>query len=332
MSALNLRCFLPIQKAADVDRLRQEAVALGKHVGLHPSDLGTLGLAVSEIGTNALKYAQKAEASVELTRDGAGVRFVMVDSGPGIPDIEQAMRDGHSTGGSLGMGLGAARRAADHFSLTSSPRGTCVVVEKYRRKNPSVMDFAALTSPRSGMTANGDQHEAYGFDGESMLVALVDGHGSGEPAERSSKLALQVIGRYATLPLDLMIESVHQALAAEPDMRGSELILARFVPPVLSLAGVGNLGAVLRADQEYTYRPQMGCCGLVLPGRIRVKSFEIMKRFDLFLHTDGVAGAFYNDLPDARCMADEMARYIFDKHSRRSDDATIAVLRYGKGK
>lgn len=107
---------------------------MGAALGFSAVQQTALATAILEIARNIVKYAQQGEVTLEVACDGPhqGVRVTARDSGPGIPDIEQAMRDGFSTGRSLGLGLPGARRLMDTFTLTSQPGcGTTVVMTKW---------------------------------------------------------------------------------------------------------------------------------------------------------------------------------------------------------
>jgi serine/threonine-protein kinase RsbT len=93
--------------------------------------------ATSELGRNVLVHGAGGTMSLtELARDGrTGIELRFEDQGPGIPDIDQAMRDGFSTGTSLGLGLGGARRLVNEFSIESAPgEGTKVTVIQWKRR------------------------------------------------------------------------------------------------------------------------------------------------------------------------------------------------------
>jgi serine/threonine-protein kinase RsbT len=93
--------------------------------------------AASELGRNLLVHGAGGTMTLqERERDGrAGIELCFADQGPGIPDIQQAMRDGFTTGGSLGLGLGGARRLVNEFSIESEPgRGTKVTVIQWKRR------------------------------------------------------------------------------------------------------------------------------------------------------------------------------------------------------
>jgi serine/threonine-protein kinase RsbT len=92
--------------------------------------------AASELGRNVFKYAGHGEMHWRTLQNGtaAGVELRFEDHGPGIADLDTAMREGHSTGGSLGMGLPGAKRLMDEMDVKTIPGGgTTVVVRKWRR-------------------------------------------------------------------------------------------------------------------------------------------------------------------------------------------------------
>lgn len=92
----------------------------------------------SELARNIIRYATAGQGTVaiELITEGSrrAVRAVFADPGPGIADLDQAMRDGFSTGGSLGLGLPGSRRLVDEFTIDTGPgRGTTVVITQWAR-------------------------------------------------------------------------------------------------------------------------------------------------------------------------------------------------------
>lgn len=91
--------------------------------------------AASELARNVLQYGGGGTVLLEQLNDDVrrGVRLVFEDHGPGIADIETALRDGHSTGGGLGLGLGGARRLANEFTIESSPGvGTRIMIARWK--------------------------------------------------------------------------------------------------------------------------------------------------------------------------------------------------------
>ena len=125
---------------ADVERIRRETRRLAHRAGLGPEDAEATVLAVSELATNLVRYAQGGELGITaMTEDERrGIAIFSRDSGPGIGDVALALRDGFSTGGGLGSGLPAVRRLMDEFTLSTSPQGTCIEARKWAsNRSPS---------------------------------------------------------------------------------------------------------------------------------------------------------------------------------------------------
>lgn len=129
---------MTINGEADLLHVRSMLRAEAQRAGLTLTAETKLVTAGSELARNILRYATSGQgtASIErLVHSGRpGVRAAFVDTGPGIADIDQVMRDGFSTGNSLGLGLPGSRRLVDEFSIDSTPgRGTTVTITQWAR-------------------------------------------------------------------------------------------------------------------------------------------------------------------------------------------------------
>jgi serine/threonine-protein kinase RsbT len=128
---------LPIRTGDDVVRVRQQVRVVAAQNGLSLVDQTKLVTAASELARNALVHGGGGTARVEVVTSVAGkpgVRIGFTDDGPGIADVDQALTDGWTSAGGLGLGLSGARRLVDEFELTSKPGdGTSVVVTKWSR-------------------------------------------------------------------------------------------------------------------------------------------------------------------------------------------------------
>lgn len=125
-----------INSDKDIVLARQKGRALATELGFGSGDATLIATAISELARNIVSYAGKGQ--ITLTRvngvNRQGLSVIASDNGPGIPDIRQALRDGFSTSGSLGLGLPGVRRLMDEFEITSqSGRGTTVVVKKWKQ-------------------------------------------------------------------------------------------------------------------------------------------------------------------------------------------------------
>lgn len=127
---------VPIHHDGDIVTARQRGRELAARVGFAGSDLTVIATAISEVSRNIVSYAKRGEiifeAAVEHNR--SGIVVIAQDEGPGITSLEDAMRDGFSTGGSLGLGLPGVRRLMDDFGIESTVgRGTIVTMKKWLR-------------------------------------------------------------------------------------------------------------------------------------------------------------------------------------------------------
>ena len=126
---------LAIRVGDDVVRTRQAVRALALQAGFSLVDQTKIITAASEIARNTLDYGGGGELTLELLRDGArrGLRLTFTDRGPGISDIEQALKDGYSTGNGLGLGLSGAKRLSNEFAIDSRPgAGTKITLARWK--------------------------------------------------------------------------------------------------------------------------------------------------------------------------------------------------------
>jgi serine/threonine-protein kinase RsbT len=127
---------VPINSDQDLVIARQEGRAMATKLGFSSVDATFVATAISELARNILAYARKGAITLRAIHGSSreGILVIASDDGPGIPDIRQALRDGFSTSGSLGLGLPGVRRLMDEFEITSrSGRGTTVKVTKWKR-------------------------------------------------------------------------------------------------------------------------------------------------------------------------------------------------------
>ena len=124
-----------IRQSDDVVRVRQLARTLAIEVGLSLVDQTKIVTAASELARNTLDYGGGGEVTLEVLEQSGrrGVRLTFEDKGPGIADIEQALKDGFTSGKGMGLGLGGAKRLCNEFSIDSKPgEGTKVMIARWK--------------------------------------------------------------------------------------------------------------------------------------------------------------------------------------------------------
>jgi serine/threonine-protein kinase RsbT len=126
---------LPIRSDSDIVKMRQQVRAWAIEVALSLVDQTKLVTAASELGRNTRIYGGGGDVTLEMLENGArrGVRLAFVDQGPGIADVELALKDGYTSGGGLGLGLGGAKRLSNEFEIITAPgQGTSVIITRWK--------------------------------------------------------------------------------------------------------------------------------------------------------------------------------------------------------
>src|SRR5262249_48394614 len=151
----------PIDDRSQIGNARRAAADMAALLEFDETQAGRVGLAVTESGTNILKHAGHGRLllrAIECEGIG-GIEVIALDKGPGIADLAASLRDGHSTRGTLGGGLGALSRLSFDFQAFTQPgRGTALRMELWSRPIPErapPIEFGGLCLPKPGETVSG---------------------------------------------------------------------------------------------------------------------------------------------------------------------------------
>src|SRR5512147_757008 len=127
--------MVTLLSSEDVVRVRQKVRATAVEIGFGLVDQTKIITAASELARNTVQHGGGGGVRLQILREGSrrGLKLVFEDRGPGIPDVEQAMKDGYTTGNGLGLGLGGARRLCNEFQISSTlGEGTRVTITCWR--------------------------------------------------------------------------------------------------------------------------------------------------------------------------------------------------------
>ena len=166
-----------INSDQDIVSARQKGRAIAIELGFSTGDATLIATAISELARNIVSYARKGQITLKVVHGSnppghLGHRF---GYGPGIRDIRQAMRDGFSTSGSLGLGLPGVRRLMDEFEITSQPgQGTIVTVKKWKTIKEPMVEYGVAKSVLPGQGESGDRHLVC-CNQSGILIAAIDG-------------------------------------------------------------------------------------------------------------------------------------------------------------
>jgi anti-sigma regulatory factor (Ser/Thr protein kinase) len=331
--------IIPVSEGSQVAEARRQASEAARLAGFGEEDCGRAALVATELATNLVKHGGGGEIVVGHfdDADGAGVEILALDRGRGMADVQQCLRDGFSTAGSPGTGLGAVSRLADRFGLFSRPEQGTVVLARLTAKRqppPTTSPPAAPTGPQVGAIAAicpGEDvcGDAWGIDarhGETLLVA--DGSGHGPIAATAARVAVETFRAQADKPLPRLLEAIHRAL--QPT-RGAAVAVARIDrgARVVRFAGVGNIsGTLVTGGQSRHMVSHNGTAGHVAP-RIAEFTYPFAGAPTLILASDGLTTrwdvASYPGLAQAHPSI--VAGVLYRDHRRGRDDATVVVLK-----
>lgn len=324
-----------VSDAADVVVARRGAAAAAEELGFDPTAVHEVALAVSELAANLVKYAGGGEILLRGLRSGdrVGLQVESRDSGPGIAHVDLAVRDGYSTGGSLGAGLGAVNRLMDYLEIsTAMTMGTVIVATKWVRQHPAPLfkcplDVGVATVPKQGETQNGDSYVIKHWSCQT-LVGVIDGLGHGEPAARAACAARQYVQAHFDQPLEAIFRGAGVACRAT---RGVVMALAviDWERERISFASIGNIEArAIDYPGRFNVMVRRGIVGLNAPPA-RVSELPWPVTAMLILHSDGISTHWrWEDVAHlANQPAAPLARDLLAALARPQDDSTILVVR-----
>lgn len=325
--------WVRLEEPSAVGTARRTAGALAHRLGCSQSRVAEIEIAVTELGTNLVKHASEGVLVVRSIRlaGEALVEVVAVDRGPGIADVDRAFGDGHSTSGTLGIGLGAVLRLTDSHEVYSEVgRGTVLSVRfhpRHQRVDAANDVSAGVTRPISGEDVCGDAY-AVRLVGDRVLLMLCDGAGHGPLAAAASQLAVRVFCDAESSDPEVLVGQIHRALNGT---RGGALAVAELDPAArrVRFVGVGNIAGAVVADGQ---KRGMVC----LPGiaghqarKIRPFDYALPPGAAVVMHSDGLTDRWsaqdrerlFNGRPLSIAMT-----LLRDAGTRR-DDASVLVAK-----
>ena len=329
---------LPISASSGAADARRAVAALATTLEFDETAAGELALAVTEAATNITKHAREGTIVARiLQRNGAdGIEVLAIDKGPGM-DVAASMRDGHSTAGTAGSGLGALSRIASGLEIWSRPgSGTLLRFEVWPKKglpaNGSGLTPGVICTEKRGEDVCGDNWALLQGRGR-VLAFVVDGLGHGLEAATAARAAVDMVKSKPHLDATDLMDAVHGALRPT---RGAAAAVAMLQPEseLCTFCGIGNISASIRSGG--TSRSMVSHNGTLGHSVRKIQDFKypFPKGSLLVMHSDGMATHW--DLaayPGIEMRHPAMiAAALFRDHSRGRDDLTVLTLRNGVGR
>lgn len=319
---------IPVSEASQVGEVRRAALAAAKEAGLGETDSGKLAIIATEAATNLAKHAQEGEVLLRVLGSGAGVEVLAVDSGPGMPDLVRCLRDGYSSSGSPGTGLGAIGRLGTEFDVYTQPgTGTALMArigapDRVRRR----LVYGAVCIPRDGEPISGDAWAYVDRSAGRSEIAVADGLGHGMYAAEAAREAVRLFSERDGEPPDALLGTIHAALRAT---RGAAMAIASLAGEEVTFTGVGNISGVLQGpDSRQNLVSENGTLGHQMR-RVRSFTYRAPANAVLILHSDGLTSRW--DLSQHPGLAARhpslIAGVLYKRYERGTDDVTVVVAR-----
>lgn len=286
---------------------------------------GRVGIVVTELATNIVKHTPGGE--ILIIESNRGLHVLALDKGKGMADIAHSMRDGVSTGGTAGNGLGAIKRNATTYDLfTATGKGTVFYVS-FCKGTVEGFPMGVICRPYPGEEIAGDTW-ALREDKKKLELILSDGLGHGLMASEASKLSCEIFQEETKSQTDLM-DILHRALRPT---RGAAVSLATIdlEKRTLSFCGVGNVsgeitGVGVSGKKCISYNGTVG----VQIRKVQSLTYPFDEGDIFVLASDGISTQWdLKDYPGAMNRHPfVIAGLIYRDFAKNTDDATVIVVK-----
>jgi len=333
MSAVLSQMLIQVDDRTQVGEARRAAAHMTEVLAFDVTQRGKVALAVTEAATNILKHAGSGKILLAPLMRGTtpGLELLALDRGPGISNVMDSLRDGFSTAGSMGMGLGTLSRVSPSFDLYTQPgRGTALRLEVWGTATTPPTDkieLGAVCLPKAGEESVGD-----GWllcqSGDDHTILVIDGLGHGPHAARAARAATDAFAKHSTATPGALMQICHAALAST---RGAAGAAARVdaTKKQGTFAGIGNIACrVESTDERRQLVSHSGTLGHVMR-RVQEFEFGFPAGALLILHSDGLTTRWSTaDYPGLMVRhAGLIAGVLYRDHERGRDDVTVVVLK-----
>jgi anti-sigma regulatory factor (Ser/Thr protein kinase) len=326
---------ITVSDDSDIGECRRSAKRLADGHMFDEVSAGRISIIATELATNIVRHAGRGEVLMQVLNDGTSPEFELmsIDQGPGMEDVDACLRDGYSTGGTAGCGLGAVSRLSCTFDIFSAVgQGTVVLSRskpddsRHQRSGPaSALELGAINLAVAGEIECGDTWRV--ADGGSLVsIFVADGLGHGAFAATASQAAAEV---FTARPFDapaILMQSCHAALAGTRGAAAACAVL-RVADLKVDYAGVGNIaGTVVTRDRSRGMVSHNGTLGVQL---LRSKQFEYdwPPEGSVIMHSDGLSARWnLSAYPGLHLRHSAViAGVLYRDFVRRRDDVTVVV-------
>ena len=320
--------WLRVEDASAVVACRQAVQIMAERLRFPAARIGQLALAVTEAASNLHKHAEQGSLLLCVNRDGPqpGIDLVTIDAGPGVRDVTAALRDGHSTAGTLGIGLGAIQRLADFADLYSRPGHGTSLVARFRAvpAGPEPR-WAGLIRPITGETECGDAYGVVLAD-DTVTAVLCDGLGHGPLAAAAAAAGVAAVLDDPAGEPAALLERVHRRMSGT---RGGAVGVVQVGGQLARFAGLGNVAASIVSDGQRKSMISIPGIAGVQARTIRQFEYDVPPGSAVIVHSDGVSSRWEAAALPALEARDPLliAAVLLAEAGVHRDDAGVLVLK-----
>ena len=327
---------IAVLEPSQVGEARRAVTRLATDHELGETAVGRVALIVTELGNNLWRHATKGRLLIGCRKsaDGCQLEVISIDSGPGM-DVARCLRDGYSSGGTPGTGLGAVRRLSTDFSVFSADGKGTVILSRTWVPSPAA---AGAPSPRArfahagicvaapGEVVSGDGWDIRIDDGKASVM-VADGLGHGPVAAEASDEALKIFAATSGSP-STILERAHPLMRGT---RGAAVSIATVDANrgIVDYAGAGNISCrMISGIEDRSLMSQHGTLGVQIR-KLQDISYVWPEHSLIVLHSDGLVTRW--NLKDVggllQCDPAVVAGWLLRDHTRGHDDVTVVVLK-----
>ncbi|WP_404789857.1 ATP-binding protein [Altericista sp. CCNU0014] len=325
---------IAITEQSQTGEARRAALALADRLGFQETERGKIGIVVMEVANNLLYHARGGVILLRAIEQEStlGIEILSLDRGPGMVDVAECLRDGFSSAGTSGNGLGAIRRLSAVFELYScAGKGTALLAQAWS-KPPSArpetsLEIGVVCLPKQGETVSGDAW-AYRASANRSLFLVADGLGHGPAAAIASSEAVRIFQEHSHRSPAEIVAVAHGALRST---RGAALAITEidFERSSVRFAGVGNIaGSIWSPTGHRNLVSHNGTVGHEVR-KIQEFTYPWYGNELSIVHSDGLSAHWRLDRYPGLSLKHPslIAGVLYRDFSRERDDATVLVVK-----
>ncbi|WP_247648504.1 ATP-binding protein [Pseudodesulfovibrio sp. zrk46] len=330
-----------VENSADVHWAVSKVKKIAREIGFDATEQEELVVCAKELAMNMVLHAEGGILSIRVKCELMDweIEFTAKDNGPGLRSIDEAIADGLSSRGGLGIGLGTLNRFMDSLDLLPVPEGqsgtrircTRKLKKRERYAVSGPLDVGVASRPCPGFNLNGDSYVVRIIDNR-LMVCVIDGLGHGQFAHKAASAAQKYVEDHVHLEIEALFKGVDRSCRAT---RGVVMALALidWERNSISLAGVGNIEVRYRGSNPgFSYVFKRGFLGAGV-GRVSISEHVWEANDLLIMHSDGISSkwSLEDDPTISLLSAKQMALALLRNYGRDNDDATILIVKKADG-